>query len=447
MIVRRHLKSKDYLSLSNKLGVKLFALAMFFLVSPLYGKIQVGVKAEWDKPKTILMHTPRKEVYYGLFHPDAALFEDAFNRVAAKKEHRNYIAELEKEGVEVIKIVDVLMEGTLDEEGNPKPGQAFDDLVEFACRSLVYKMPSDWPTQTKEEQEAYKKTSLSKLHPRDLVNIIFARPKINLRYSNENNSQFVVERYHLTPLMNMHFLRDQQITTDKGIVLGKMNSLQRSHEINIMEFVFKKLGIDPIYKITGSGRLEGGDYIPAGDFALIGQGLRTNAEGIRQLLENNVFDFPEIAVVKDPFKHQDQMHLDTYFNIVGPKKAVVNTIRRTRGYIKKDNFIREIRPTVDVYKKNEDKYVKVKTDVDFFEYLAEKGFVIIDLEDSEQLNYGCNFLCVDHNKIIGVKGVSWTYPKKLQNSGVKTTLVNFENITKSYGGPHCTTQVIHRIPK
>lgn len=74
----------------------------------------------------------------------------------------------------------------------------------------------------------------------------------------------------------MYFMRDQVITTPKGIVVGKMNSYQRRVETDIVRFALQKLNIKPILEIQGDGRLEGGDYIPAGEYVLIGQGLRTN---------------------------------------------------------------------------------------------------------------------------------------------------------------------------
>ncbi|HBS48328.1 TPA: hypothetical protein DEO28_00595 [Candidatus Dependentiae bacterium] len=408
----------------------------------------VGVSAEWDKPEVILMHTPGQEVFYGLLHANAALFEDSFDTCAAQKEHLNYMATLRENNIIVIELTDALLKGTLNEDGSKKEGPELDQLIEFASQSLVYDMPQNWSQETKEEQLKYKKNILSKVHPKDLVRIILEHPTIHLRNSTEKNTKFVAEPYQSYPLMNMHFLRDQQITTDKGVVLGKMNSVQRAHEVDVTEFAFNKLGIKPIYRVTGEGRLEGGDFIPVGDFALIGQGLRTNAEGVKQLFENDVFGYAEVAVVKDPFKHQDQMHLDTYFNILGPKKGLVDKIRREKGLITRDDITRPIRPTVDVYKKNNlGKYECVQKDKDFFEYIEiEKGFNLIDIADSEQLNYGCNFLCIGNNKIVGVKGVSETYPERIKNSNVDATWLDFKNVTKSYGGPHCTTQVLHRIP-
>jgi len=76
-----------------------------------------------------------------------------------------------------------------------------------------------------------------------------------------------------------------------------LNSVQRAPETKIIKFVLKKLGITPIYEVKGGGRLEGGDYFSAGEIAFIGQGLRTNAEGVKQLLENRVFGTPLVAVV------------------------------------------------------------------------------------------------------------------------------------------------------
>ncbi|MCF7800069.1 hypothetical protein K9M16_03675, partial [Candidatus Babeliales bacterium] len=414
---------------NNILKFSVSVIVLIFISLKSLCCLEVGVKAEWDNPKMILMHTPGHEIFNGLLHANAALYEDSFDSYAAKKEHKKYMDTLSGNGIKIIKLVDVLLQGTVNADGSRKEGKELDELIEFASKSLIYDMPLDWSQEAKREQDIYKKNNLYNVHPKDLVRIILENPIIHLKNSTEKNTKFVAEPYQSFPLMNMHFLRDQQITTDKGVVLGKMNSIQRSHEIDVMEFVFNKLGIKPIYRIEGEGRLEGGDYIPVGDFALMGQGLRTNAEGIKQLLENNVFDFSEIVIVKDPFKHQDQMHLDTYFNILGPKRAIVDKIRRETGIVVRNDIARPIRPVVDVYKKNnQNKYECIRKDVDFFDFMEkEKGFEIIDIEDSEQLNYGCNFLCIGANKIIGVKGVSQRYEQMLQNVGVNTTFLDFRN--------------------
>ena len=422
---------------------------LFLIISNIYSNnFTPYAKAEWDKPTVILMHTPGDEVFYGILHAGAALFEAPFDRFKAAEEHKNYIKTLESHDIKVIQVTDVLLEGTLNSDGSKKEGKELDELIQFTYEALTYDMPSDWAEYDKDVQEAYKMESLKKFHPKDLVRILLMNPVIRLRYSFEGNTNFKVEPYMVKPLMNIYFLRDQQITTDKGVVICQMNSSQRHPETNLLKFVFKKLGITPVYEIIGEGCLEGGDFIPVGDFALIGQGLRTNEEGIKQLFENGTFGYDEVGVVKDPFKNQDQMHLDTYFNIIGPNLALVDTVRRQEEHINRDGETKKIRPTVDVYTKNEDgTYNCNRKDVDFFDYMEkEKGFEIIDIEDCEQLKYGCNFLCISPNTIIGVDGVSENYAERFKSHNVKATLLDFRNMLMGYGGPHCTTQVLHRIP-
>ena len=63
----------------------------------------------------------------------------------------------------------------------------------------------------------------------------------------------------------------------------------------------------------------------------------------------------------------------SYFNIIGPKKALVDKIRRERGLITRDDITRPIRPVVDIYKRSSDgKYECVQKDKDFFEYLEQE---------------------------------------------------------------------------
>jgi arginine deiminase len=57
-------------------------------------------------------------------------------------------------------------------------------------------------------------------------------------------------------------------------------------------------------------------YIPAGNISLIGCGMRTNDEGIRQMLEADAFGHDTVGVVRDHKLWQMQMHLDTHFNII-----------------------------------------------------------------------------------------------------------------------------------
>ena len=52
-------------------------------------------RAEWDRAGVILMHTPGQELFDGVIHPSAGLFEHYFDVDKAAEEHRGYIRLLE----------------------------------------------------------------------------------------------------------------------------------------------------------------------------------------------------------------------------------------------------------------------------------------------------------------------------------------------------------------
>ena len=410
--------------------------------------IKPSVKAEYHKAKTIIMHEPGDELFFGALHVDAALFEKPFDRYKLIDEHRNYVKTLRENGIEVILLKDILLKDVIDEKNLPKKGRALESLIDFAGESLNISYPISLSREKLSEMKDYYKNTLKSNNPLDLVRIIFEKPTISIDKCDEGNTEFIAKSYSVNPLMNMHFPRDQQITTDKGIVLGKMNSTQRKGETQITKYCFNKLGIKPIYEVNGDGRLEGGDFIPCGDYAFIGQGLRTNAEAIQQLLENKVFGYKEIAVVKDSFKRQEEMHLDTFFNIAGSKKAVI--LEDRVEHYNNDSLVPpnpKKETVVDVYKLKKQGYVKEKT-LSFQDYLATKGFNIHDkslitLTKKQQLNYGLNFLTLGENKIIAVKDViDEDYIKRME--GMEIISVDFNNFVRTYGAPHCATQVISR---
>lgn len=407
----------------------------------------VGCRAEWDRPTDVLVHTPGEELFAGVIHPEAALFERAFGLGDAAAEHRAYIRLLQKQGARVHTVVGTLLAGTVDGKGRAVPGPALDALREFAGGFLTVDA-SALGAAFEAEQEAYRQATLAALHPRELVSVILQCPTVHLRPSLVPNTRYAAS-YDMAPVMNLYFCRDQQITTARGVVVGRMNSEQRRVETRIMGFVLRKLGIEPIYEVTGEGRLEGGDFLPCGDTALIGQGLRTNAEGVRQLLEAKAFGVPRVAVVKDPWKNQDQMHLDTYFNILGPSRAVLveerMDVRDGSGAI-----IKPARPdrrcTVDVYTLGDGRYRLTSADGDFQAFVEkELGLRLIPVSAQDQLKYAINFLCVGPERILGVAGASGEYLERL--AGVRATWMDFGNLTGGYGAAHCCTQVLHRVAR
>lgn len=67
-----------------------------------------GPRAEWDTAKVILMHTPGVELFDGVIHPTAGLFEHYFDVDSAREQHLNYIRMLQQQGITVVRVEDVL---------------------------------------------------------------------------------------------------------------------------------------------------------------------------------------------------------------------------------------------------------------------------------------------------------------------------------------------------
>ncbi len=392
--------------------------------------------AEYDKAATIVMHDPKSELFVGTMHPAAALFMDYFAADKASEEHSGYRQALRDMGAEVVTVRDILLKNCVDAAGNTVEGPALDELRAFASRYLKYTCGEGVDSV---EQAAYRSEMLAKFTPNDLVNIILLQPEIILRHTDINTS--LEASYMLHPVMNLFFMRDQVITTSKGIVVGKMNSSQRSAETDIAEFCYRKLGEEPIYRISGDGAfLEGGDYLPFGSLSFIGKGLRTTQEAIDQLLDNDIIGKDTLVVVCDQWKSQDQMHLDTYFNIID-RDLVTLCANRVNAKAGDKDYL-----TVDVYAKNTfGQYEKTVTGLSFVDFLTARGISIIPIGHDDELNYANNFLTVKARKIAMVAGQSAELQSALAEHGVEVVWVPLDNLTRGYGAAHCMTQVIKRM--
>lgn len=395
-------------------------------------------QAEYDRAALIVMHEPNEELFVGTMHPAAALFMDYFDADRAAEEHRAYQEILRQAGAEVVTVRELLLKGCVDEEGNAVEGAELEALRDFAARYLTYTCGEGVDSAG---QEAYRQEMLRKFSPADLVDIILQQPEISLRTTDINTSSEA--SYVLHPVMNLFFMRDQAITTSRGVVIGKMNSSQRRTESDIAEFCYRKLGEEPIYRIEGDDAfLEGGDYLPFGTLSFIGRGLRTTQPAIDQLLEHDLIGKDTLVVVCDQWKSQDQMHLDTYFNIIDHDLATLcaNRVEAGPGDV---DFL-----TADVYAKNAaGVYEKIVSGTPFTEFLAGRGIRIIPIGKEDELNYANNFLTVGARQIVMVAGQSPELQSRLREEGVDVTWAYLQNLTRGYGAAHCMTQVVRRVPQ
>ena len=381
--------------------------------------------AEWDKAGVILMHTPGQELFDGVIHPSAGLFEHYFDVDQAAAEHRGYMRMLEANGIRVLTVTDILNEVSLD------------TLRALAANGLYYDI-TGMPEADKDATEAYRQEVLSQMSRADLIRCIMLKPVVSL-FPTDNNTGVEAEYLHY-PLMNLYFTRDQSITTPRGHIICRMNSVQRAPETDIIELCYRHLGLEPILRIEGEGRLEGGDYIPAGTIALIGCGMRTNDEGIRQIMEADAFGHDTVVVVRDHKRWQMQMHLDTHFNIIDRDLCTMVSSRLNAKpgepeFNTCDIYVRE--PGTKPYRLEQ-------TDVPFVDYMRQRGFDIIPIDLEDELHYANNYLTIAPRHIMAVAGQSAAYQQRLADAGVTVEWIPLESLIDGYGAAHCMTQVMER---
>ncbi len=397
-------------------GTKIQAQEMSKMVYP---------QAEWSKAGDILMHTPGQELFNGVIHPSAGLFEDYFNVDKAAEEHRGYISMLEKNGIRVHTVIDILTEVGID------------SLRTLAADVLTYDI-SNIPDEDVDKTEAYRQEVLSKMTRNDLIRCILLQPTVKL-LKTDNNTGYEAQ-YIQNPLMNLYFTRDQSITTPRGQVICNMNSTQRSPETSIIALCYEHLGLKPVLCIEGDGRLEGGDYIPAGNVSFIGCGMRTNDEGIRQLMEADAFGHDTVVVVRDHKLWQMQMHLDTHFNIIDD-----NLCTMVKSRFEASPGAPEYN-TCDIWvrKPGTKDYSLWKQDQPFVDYIKSRGFEIIPIDYDDEMHYANNFLTIAPRHIMAVGGQSEELQQRFRDARVTVEWIPLESLIDGYGAAHCMTQVLHR---
>ena len=380
---------------------------------------------EWSHVREVLMHTPGEEVFDGVIHSEAGLFEQYFDVDKAAVEHKHYIEVLAGMGIRVHTV-----DGILNEL---EP----DILRHMAGRVLTYDISCD-PGEDPAATESLRQETLGRMSRADLIRCILFRPTVKLSRTS-GNTGYEAE-YILKPLMNLYFTRDQSITTPKGHIICQMNSTQRVAETEVIEQCYSYLGRLPILRIQGEGRLEGGDYFPAGDMAFIGCGMRTNYNGIRQIMEADAFGHDTIVVVRDHKLWQRQMHLDTWFNIIDRDLCTMAGSRLNASPGEPEYA------TCDIWTRNPGtlEYSLERENVSFVSFIRETGMEIIPISHPDEMNYAGNYLTVAPRKIVAVAGQGPEFRRCLLDAGVEVIWIPLENLIRGYGAAHCMTQVLSR---
>jgi arginine deiminase len=426
-------------------------------------------RAEWHDLCEVMIHRPGIEMFFGLMEPYSFLYERAFRIEEATYEHTVLEHALTEEGITVRRLLHLAIEvGTRHPEFLEQVRHQVLDIVHY-----------EGPKEMVERSRAALRRNLDTFDGETLFNILLLRPSVRL--AQDPGYRAIMPTVSLdTPLANLYFMRDQQALTPSGYLLGRMSKPQRRQEPMLTGALLRTWGADIVTAIRAPGTFEGGDFMPMGDFALLGTGDRTNAAGVRQILAAPL-GFDEVGVVHQPLHPSIpdddpdpmiDMHLDTYLNIPGNGLAVGCDALLDRA-------------RTDVYRRNgRGVLVPDPKRTTLREYLTRKHFEILPISTLEQMSYASNFLCVKDRRILAVEveqevdrvittlaaaarsnpnrytgllalvrkeraalqDAHEFFPRKrsLSEHGVSVVPLSLQEITGGYGGAHCMTCVVRR---
>ncbi len=211
------------------------------------------------------------------------------------------------------------------------------------------------------------------------------------------------------------YTHDSLKITEKGAIFFNTGKILRQKEGFEVEKKFKEIGIDTLGWIQSPGKIEGGDVVWIDEKTVaIGRGYRTNDEGIRQFKELTKDIVDEYIIV--PMPHAggvaECLHLMSIISIVDADLAVVYS-----------------------------KYMPVP----FREFLIERGFDLVEVNDEEYDNLGSNVLALGPRVCVLMEGNKDIY-NKLEEKGCKLyTYPGAELSFKGTGGPTCLTCPVTRV--
>ena len=210
------------------------------------------------------------------------------------------------------------------------------------------------------------------------------------------------------------YTHDPCIISNSGVILSNMGKRDRQTEPKAIASYFDSINVPILGQIKSPGTLEGGDVVWIDERTVaVGEGYRTNAEGIRQLKSLLKSDVDKVITV--PLPHW-----------TGPADCL--------------HLMSNISPIdYDLYLV----YSKLLP-VSFRQYLLGRGIKLVEVPDEEYDSMGCNVLAVSPRKVIMIKNNPITL-QRLEAENVEVHTYDGSEISiKGSGGPTCLTRPFMR---
>ena len=211
------------------------------------------------------------------------------------------------------------------------------------------------------------------------------------------------------------YTHDPCVISNNGVIICNMGKKSRLPESDTIEKFFNSMQIPILGKIKTPGILEGGDVVWIDNKTIaVGEGYRTNREGIEQL--RYLLSDQVETVINVPIPHwngpQDCLHLMSNLSPIDHNLYLV--------------------------------YSRLLP-VSFRKYLLDQNIELIDVPDEEYETMGCNVLAVAPRKVIMISGNSKTKQLLEKNNVEVYTYDGTEISIKGAGGPTCLTRPFLRL--
>jgi dimethylargininase len=210
------------------------------------------------------------------------------------------------------------------------------------------------------------------------------------------------------------YVFDPALITDRGAVILRMGKALRRGEEEALARRLTALGIPTLATLHGGATAEGGDLLWVDhDTLAVGQGFRTNAEGLRQLRDALAPLGVATVPVELPYFTGPEacLHLLSLISLVADDLAVV--------------------------------YPPLLA-VPFWNLLRERGFRIVEVPEEEFATQGPNVLALAPRRALMLEGNPVTR-RRLEAAGCEVLTYRGREISlKAEGGPTCLTRPLRR---
>ncbi|MDY0211178.1 MAG: arginine deiminase [Acholeplasma sp.] len=396
----------------------------------------LNVASEIGVLKRVLLHRPGLELEH--LTPkwlNQLLFDDIPWLKKAQEEHDEFKALLEKEGIEVVYLEDLVAESLI----NRKVVDSFVD--QFISESAIHN-----PHAIKRL-----KTYLLSLDKKSMVKEMMSGiPKSKLKGKRAYSLKERIEEYPFftDPMPNLYFTRDPFSIILDGVSIHKMYSNVRNRETIFGEYIFKYhpdyQSAPKYYDRNEPSSLEGGDILVLNHETIaIGISERTDPDAI-ETLANRLFtntDIKTIVAIDMP-KKRAFMHLDTVLTQVDHCKFVVH-----HDFLgKKDIFIITQGSKINTLKIEK----KTETIKRVFSRVLKNAITMLPCggddpiaSDREQWNDGANTLAIAPGVVI-VYERNTISNKLLVENGIKIIPIKASELSRGRGGPRCMSMPLIR---